>query len=69
EGGIRVMEPNGSTMAIIEAIGPSHVRIERGWFFPEFGIKHENHVIVFTCSGEIPFGLSYRIQKVRSRTH
>lgn len=69
EGGIRVMEPNGSTMAIIEALGPSHVRIERGWFSPEFGIKHENHVIVFTCSGEIPFGLSYRIQKVRSRTH
>ena len=67
EAGIRVIEPNGSTMAIIEALGPSHVRIEQGWFFPEFGVKRENHVIVFTCSGEIPFGLSYRIQKVRSR--
>ncbi len=67
EADIRVIEPNGSTMAIIEALGPSHVRTERGWFFPEFGVKHENHVIVFTCSGEIPLGLSYRIQKTRSR--
>ena len=36
-------------------------------YFPEFGVKRENHVIVFTCSREIPLGLSYRIQKVRSR--
>ena len=67
EAGIRVNEPNGSTMAIIEALEPSHMRVEQGWYFPEFGLKRENHVIVFTCSGEIPLGLSYRIQKVISR--
>lgn len=67
EAGIRVVEPNGSTMAIIEALGPSQMRTEQGWYFPEFGLKRENHVIVFTCSGEIPLGLSYRIQKVLSR--
>jgi uncharacterized heparinase superfamily protein len=65
--GIRVLEPNGSTMAIIEALGPSQVRMEQGWYFPEFGLKPENHVIVFSCSGEIPLELSYRIQKVVSR--
>ena len=64
---IRVIEPNGSTMAIIEALGASQMRVEQGWYFQEFGLKRENHVIVFTCSGEIPLGLSYRIQKVRSR--
>ena len=67
EADIRVIEPNGSTMAIIEALGPSQMRVEQGWYFQEFGLKRENHVIVFTCSGEIPLGLSYRIQKVRSR--
>jgi uncharacterized heparinase superfamily protein len=67
EAGIGVIEPNGSTIAIIEALEPSHMRVEQGWYFPEFGLKHENHVIVFSCSGEIPIGLSYRIQKVSSR--
>ena len=68
EAGIRVIEPSGSTMAIIEAIGPNQIRVEQGWYFPEFGLKRENHVIVFTCSGEIPLGLSYRIRKVVSGT-
>ena len=63
---IRVIEPSGSTLAIIEALGPSHIRMEQGWYFPEFGLKRENHVIVFTCSGEIPLGLSYRVRKVKS---
>ena len=65
-GSIRVVEPSGSTMAIIEALGPSQMRVEQGWYFPEFGLKRENHVIVFSYSGEIPLGLSYRIQKVSS---
>jgi uncharacterized heparinase superfamily protein len=64
---IRVIEPSGSTMAIVEALGPSQMRMEQGWYFPEFGLKRENHVIVFSCSGEIPLELSYRIQKVVSR--
>jgi len=63
---IRVIEPSGSTLAIIEALGPSHIRTEQGWYFPEFGLKRENRVIVFTCSGEIPLGLSYRVRKVKS---
>ena len=67
EAGIRVSEPNGSTMAIIEALGPSQMRVEQGWYFPEFGLKRENHVIVFFCSGELALELSYRIQKVVSR--
>ena len=64
---IRVIEPNGDTIAIIEALGPSQTRVEQGWYFPEFGLKRENHVIVFICSGEIPLDLTYRIQKVVSR--
>ena len=67
EAGIRVVEPNGNTMAIIEALGPSRMRVEQGWYFPEFGLKRENHVIVFFCSGELALELSYRIQKVSSR--
>ena len=67
EAGIRVGDPNGSTIAIIEALGPSQRRVEQGWYFPEFGLKRENHVIVFFCSGELALELSYRIQKVSSR--
>jgi uncharacterized heparinase superfamily protein len=64
---IRVIEPSGSTIAIIEALGPSDMRVEQGWYFPEFGLKLENHVIVITCTEEIPLGLSYRIQKTISQ--
>ena len=67
EAGIRVGDPNGSTIAMIEALGPSQMRVEQGWYFPEFGLKRENHVIVFFCSGELALELSYRIQKVSSR--
>jgi uncharacterized heparinase superfamily protein len=67
EAGVRVIEPRGSTMAIIEALGPSQMRVEQGWYFPEFGLKRENHVIVFTCAGKIPLSLSYRIRKVTSQ--
>ena len=61
--GIRVIETNGNTIAIIESLGPSQMRLEQGCYFPEFGVKRANPVIVLTCSGEIPLGLSYRIQK------
>ena len=67
EVGIRIIEPNGSTVAIIETLGQSQIRVEQGWYFPEFGVKRENHVIVFTCSGESPLGLNYRIRKVLSQ--
>jgi hypothetical protein len=64
---MQVIEPGGSTIATIEALGPSDMRVEQGWYFPEFGLKLENHVIVFTCSEETPLGLSYRIQKTISQ--
>jgi uncharacterized heparinase superfamily protein len=67
ESGIHVIEPNGSTLAIIDALESCHTRVEQGWYFPEFGLKRENHVIVFTCSGEVPLDLSYRIQKARGQ--
>jgi hypothetical protein len=60
---MRVIEPGGNTIATIEALGPSDMRVKQGWYFPEFGLKLENPVIVFTCSAEIPLSLGYRIQK------
>jgi uncharacterized heparinase superfamily protein len=63
-----IIEASGNTMAIVEPLGLCQVRVEQGWYFPEFGLKYENHVIVFFCSGEIPLGLSYRIQKVSRRS-
>jgi hypothetical protein len=64
---LRVIEPSGSPIAIIETLEASQMKVEQGWYFPEFGVKRENHVIVFTCSGKIPLSLSYRIRKVTSQ--
>lgn len=59
-----ITEANGNTIAIIESVEASPVRIERGSYFPEFGRKYENDVMVFTSSGTIPLNLSYRIRKL-----
>ncbi len=67
EAGMHVIEPNGNTMAIVEGLGQSEMRVEQGWYFPEFGLKRQNHVIVLTCSGKLPLGLNYRIRKVLRR--
>jgi uncharacterized heparinase superfamily protein len=64
---LRVIEPSGSPIAIIETLEASQTRVEQGWYFPEFGVKRENHVIVFTCSGKVPLSLSYRIRKAPSQ--
>jgi uncharacterized heparinase superfamily protein len=60
---IGIVAPTGRTIAIIERLGSWEPRLEQGWYFPEFGLKHKNHVIVFYGSHETPFSLSYRIQK------
>ncbi len=64
---LRVIEPSGSPIAVIETLEASQMRVEQGWYFPEFGVKRENHVIVFTCSGQIPLSVSYRIRKAASQ--
>lgn len=59
-----ITETNGNTIAIIEPVEAIPVRIERGSYFPEFGRKYENDVMVFTSSGTVPLNLSYRIRKL-----
>jgi uncharacterized heparinase superfamily protein len=58
-----ITETNGKTIAMIEALEANEVRMERGSYFPEFGRRYENDVMVFICSGTIPLTLSYRIRK------
>ncbi len=64
---IAIKAPSGHTVAMVDLLGPADTRLEQGWYFPEFGVKHENHVIVFSCSQDAPFGLSYRIRKMIGR--
>lgn len=58
-----ITETSGKTIALIEALEANEVRMERGWYFPEFGRRYENDVMIFICSGTIPLTLSYRIRK------
>jgi uncharacterized heparinase superfamily protein len=57
----------GEVIATIEALNTCRIAIEPGCYFPEFGLSQKNSVIAFSCSGEVPLQLSYRIQKVRDR--
>ena len=61
-----IADDEGRSIALVESHRASEVRIEKGWYFPEFGLKRENTVLVFTCSGSLPLSLRYRIHKVSS---
>jgi len=57
------VEQCGNLIAIVEALSVSEVTVELGGYFPEFGLSYKNPMIVFSCSGELPLQLSYRITK------
>ena len=57
------IECEGKTIATIEAPNTCQVEIVQGCYFPEFGLSQKNLVLAFSCSGELPLQLSYRIQK------
>jgi uncharacterized heparinase superfamily protein len=66
EGRFRI-ERCGEIIAVIEALSPCRATSESGCYFPEFGLSRKNPVIAFSCSGEVPLQLSYRIQKAGDR--
>jgi uncharacterized heparinase superfamily protein len=63
------IERCGETLATVEALGACQMKIEQGCYFPEFGLSRKNPVLAFSCHGEVPLQLSYRIQKTKDRQH
>ena len=61
------IERDGEAIAMIEALSTCRIEIEQGCYFLEFGLSRKNPVLAFSCSGEVPLQLSYRIQKARDR--
>ena len=59
---IKVLEAGGMPVATIEVEGAA-IRLEQGWYFPEFGVRFENALIVLSCEGRLPLQLKYRIRK------
>ncbi|MCP9449716.1 MAG: heparinase II/III family protein [Nitrospira sp.] len=60
---LTIVTTDGRRSAVVEPLTPCDVRIDRGWYFPEFGMKYEHAVIVFARSHEAPFEVGYRIRK------
>ena len=65
--GVFGIEKDGKAIAVIEALSACRVTHESGCYFSEFGLSRKNPVIAFSCSGEVPLRLSYRIQKAGDR--
>jgi len=57
------MAPSSYTVAIVEPLGSCEMKLEQGWYFPEFGVKQKAHVVVLSQSQVVPFSLSYQIRK------
>jgi uncharacterized heparinase superfamily protein len=57
------IEDCGNLIAIVEVLSICQATVEPGCYFPEFGLSYKNPVIAFSCSGELPLQLSYRITK------
>ena len=60
---IEVLAADGQAIALIKVDGAS-IRLEQGWYFPEFGVRFKNALIVLSCEGTLPLQLSYRISKI-----
>lgn len=57
------VERCGKIVATIEVLSVCQATVELGCYFSEFGLSQKNPVLVFSCSGELPLQLSYRITK------
>ena len=57
------IECGGEAIATIQALSACQTTITEGCYFPEFGLSQRNLVLAFSCHGELPLQLSYRIQK------
>jgi uncharacterized heparinase superfamily protein len=57
----------GEAIATIQALSDCQATITEGYYFPEFGLSQRNLVLAFSCHGEVPLQLSYRIQKAKDR--
>jgi hypothetical protein len=65
--GVFGIERGGEVIAVIEGLSTSRMEVHQGCYFPEFGLSQKNPVLAFSCSGEVPLQLSYRIQKTRDQ--
>jgi uncharacterized heparinase superfamily protein len=65
--GVFRIERDGEAIAMIEALSTCRMEIQQGCYFSEFGLSQKNLVLAFSCHGEVPIQLSYRIQKTRDR--
>ncbi|MDH5740646.1 MAG: heparinase II/III family protein [Nitrospira sp.] len=61
------IERCGEAIATVQALSVCQTAITEGCYFPEFGLSQKNLVLAFSCHGEVPLQLSYRIQKTNDR--
>ncbi len=51
----------GDMLLTIHALGEESVHLEKGYYSPEFGVKVENNVLVFSKQAVSPFTFGYKI--------
>jgi hypothetical protein len=61
------IEHCGEAIATIKTLSACQATITEGCYFSEFGLSQKNLVLAFSCNGEGPLQLSYRIQKTKDR--
>lgn len=57
----------GEAIATIQALSACQTTMTEGCYFPEFGLSRKNLVLAFSCHGEVPLQLTYRIHKTKDR--
>ncbi|MCB1685060.1 MAG: alginate lyase family protein, partial [Pseudomonadales bacterium] len=60
---VNITDGLGVPVATVHLEGDLVPRLEKGWHFPEFGVRQENIVIRLTLTGDLPATLAYRIEK------
>jgi uncharacterized heparinase superfamily protein len=63
---IEIIRKKGKAVCRLEIIGTVSIRLEAGQYFPEFGRKYENEIVVLSCFDTLPLKFGYRLSKEQS---
>lgn len=62
--GVIMVTRDGQPVVSLCPHGALAVRIESGWYCPQFGMRERNPVLVAECAGSLPLEFGWRIQRL-----
>ena len=62
---VQVTNMSGKPICLFKIVEGVQIQLEKGYYFPEFGMELKNDVIVLKCEGPLPLQTEYKISKIQ----